>query len=36
LPWNNVATAPVSLENVVTADSAHPLFLLLGIEFSRR
>ena len=32
-PWNNVATAPVSLENVVTADSAHTLFLLLGVEF---
>jgi hypothetical protein len=35
LPWNNVETAAISLENVVTANSAHPLFLLLGIEFSQ-
>jgi len=35
LPWNNVATAPVSLENVVTANSTNPLFLLLGIQFSQ-
>ena len=33
LPWNNVATGPISLQNVVTANSTHPLFLLLGIEF---
>lgn len=33
LPWNNVATAPATLTNVVTANSTHPLFLALGIEF---
>jgi hypothetical protein len=33
LPWDNVATAAISLENVVTANSTNPLFLLLGIEF---
>lgn len=33
LPWNNVATAPIALENVVTANSTNPLFLLLGVEF---
>jgi hypothetical protein len=33
MPWDNVETAPISLENVVTANSAHPLFLLLGVEF---
>ena len=35
LPWDNVATGPVSLQNVVTANSTNPLFLLLGIEFSQ-
>ena len=35
LPWNNVATGPVSLQNVVPANSTNPLFLLLGIEFSQ-
>ena len=33
IPWDNVATAPISLENVVTANSTNALFLLLGIEF---
>lgn len=33
IPWDNVETAPISLENVVTANSTHPLFLLLGVEF---
>jgi hypothetical protein len=33
LPWDNVAAAAVTLENLVTANSTNPLFLLLGIEF---
>jgi hypothetical protein len=36
LLWDNVATAAVSLENVVTPNSTNPLFLLLGIEFSQQ
>ena len=33
LPWDNNATAALNLSNVVTANSVHPLFLLLGIQF---
>jgi hypothetical protein len=33
LPWDNVLTNVISLSNTVTANSTHPLFLLLGIEF---
>lgn len=33
LPWDNVATAVIDLSNVVTLNSALPLFLVLGIEF---
>jgi hypothetical protein len=33
LPCNTVASAPVTLTNTVTANSVHPLFLLLGIQF---
>ena len=33
LPWDNVPTAAITLTNAVTANSVHPLFLLLGIEF---
>lgn len=33
LPWDSTLTAPVSLVNAVTANSTHPLFLALGIEF---
>jgi len=33
LPWDNNATAAISLTNTVTANSTHPLFLALGIEF---
>ncbi len=33
LPWNDVAVVPISLTNTVTANSAHSLFLALGIEF---
>ena len=33
LPWNNLATAPLTLTNAVTANSTHPLFLVLGMEF---
>ena len=35
LPWNANATAAINLVNSVTANSTHPLFLLLGIEFSQ-
>lgn len=33
LPWEGTATAAISLANAVTANSTHPLFLLLGIQF---
>jgi len=33
LPWDNAATAVLNLPNAVTANSTHPLFLALGIEF---
>ena len=33
LPWDNTATAVLSLSNAVTANSTHPLFLVLGISF---
>lgn len=33
LPWNNVATAVISMQNAVTPNSTHPLFLLMGIQF---
>lgn len=33
LPWNNVTTAVISLVNNISANSTHPLFLALGIEF---
>jgi hypothetical protein len=33
LPWDSVATAPINLANAVNANSTHPLFLALGIEF---
>jgi len=33
LPWDNNATAVMNLANAVTANSTHPLFLALGIEF---
>lgn len=33
LALDSVATAPITLENEVTAASTHPLFLALGIEF---
>jgi hypothetical protein len=33
LPWDNVATAVINLANAVTANSTHPLFLALGIQF---
>lgn len=33
LPWDTVLTNVISLSNSVTANSTHPLFLLLGIEF---
>lgn len=33
LPWDSTATAAVNLVNAVTANSTHPLFLLLGIQF---
>jgi hypothetical protein len=33
LPWDANATAAIALSNAVTANSTHPLFLLLGIQF---
>ena len=33
LPWDNVLTEIISLSANVTAESTHPLFLALGIEF---
>lgn len=33
LPWDGTATAAINLVNTVTANSTHPLFLALGIEF---
>ena len=33
LPWDVTATAALNLSNAVTANSTHPLFLVLGIEF---
>ncbi len=33
LPWDATATAAINLANAVTANSTHPLFLALGIEF---
>ena len=33
LPWDSTATAVINLANAVTANSTHPLFLLLGIQF---
>lgn len=33
LPWNNVNTALLTLTNTVTANSTHPLFLAMGVEF---
>ncbi|GGD35405.1 hypothetical protein [Flavobacterium orientale] len=33
LPWNAAATAVLSLENTVPANSTKPLFLVLGLDF---
>lgn len=33
LPWDATATAVLNMANAVTANSTHPLFLLLGIQF---
>src|SRR6185436_17251988 len=33
LPWNNVPTEEYVFNHIVPANSSHPLFLLLGIEF---
>jgi len=33
LPWNATATAVINQVNSVTANSTHPLFLALGVEF---
>ena len=32
-PWDSTATAALNLSNAITANSTHPLFLVLGIEF---
>jgi hypothetical protein len=33
IPWNGIGTAAISMVSKVTANSTHPLFLLLGIQF---
>ena len=33
LAWDGTATAVINLTNAITANSTHPLFLVLGIEF---
>ena len=33
LPWDSVITTALNLSNAVTANSTHPLFMALGIEF---
>jgi hypothetical protein len=33
LPWDSTATAAIDLANAVTANSTHPLFLVMGIQF---
>jgi len=33
LPWDGTATAAINHVNQVTANSTHPLFLILGIQF---
>ena len=33
LPWDSVATIALNLSKAVTANSTHPLFMALGIEF---
>ncbi len=33
LAWDSTATAAISLANAVTANSTHPLFLVMGIQF---
>lgn len=33
LAWDNTATAVIDLVNMVTANSTHPLFVILGIQF---
>lgn len=33
LPWDATTTTAINLSNAVTANSTHPLFLALGIEF---
>lgn len=35
LPWDATPAAAISLTNAVTANSTHPLFLVLGITFSQ-
>jgi hypothetical protein len=33
LPWDSTATALINDANAVTANSTHPLFLLVGVQF---
>ena len=35
LPWSTTATAPSSLQMMLPANSPHPLFVMLGIEFKK-
>jgi hypothetical protein len=33
MPWDENATAAIKLSNTITANSTHPLFLLMGVQF---
>jgi hypothetical protein len=33
MPWDNTASASVSMTHTLTANSTHPIFLLLGVQF---
>lgn len=36
IAWDNAETAAITLDNIVTANSTYPLFLLLGIQFYQK
>ncbi len=33
LPWNSIPTAPIAIVHTLPANSTHPLFLFLGVQF---
>lgn len=33
IPWDNVQSAAINMANALNANSTHPLFLVLGVEF---